>query len=74
MLHTALSGTNASTNFTSKIVKIKIYPMTFDKVLQWLSLRKCTVKTIRLSSASGHANNNEIVIKILISMIVIRMI
>ena len=29
-----LAGTNASTHFKSETVKINVYPITFDKVLQ----------------------------------------
>ena len=70
MLYIALSSINVSTHFKSEIAKINVYPITLDIVLQWLPfrigyLRKCTVTTFRLSSASGHVNINKAVIRIL---------
>ena len=35
MQNIALSSTKASTPFKSEIVKIYVYPINFDKVLQW---------------------------------------
>ena len=35
MLLIAFSSTKSATHFKSEIVKIYIYPMTSDKVLQW---------------------------------------